>query len=231
MNDVQRLMFVCSANVCRSQFASLATKKLLLSNRYHALNQLPLQVGSSGMFIPEDKKICSLINLDPFIDFMSEATLFNPLCITQNTLIFVMERRHQSELVSEFPQFRKQIFPMKIASLIARKLELGVKSKKIFDGDSHDGEYSVAPYLPNSLKDRWSWIVEEFSVQRGLLQIKSSESGLSQFDIPDVHGINDKSHPQMFDLIENSLGIILEAFESILDEPSMSRALIESGNE
>lgn len=211
------IMFVCTANVCRSQYAHYIAESTVTNGLLSHLPKLDVQISSSGVFAISGEPICEIILPDDLRHSQNSSEIFNTTSINEDSLILVMEQRHQSELIKQWPTLRPRIFVLRNAVALLQRLVPGVQDESIFDLERLDQYAGFAtPKLPTTLIDRWSWILQELDANRGMLPFVGDLSFSERFDIPDVHGIPMISHDATQDLIEQSVGMLMESLDTIL---------------
>lgn len=223
MTGNPQILFICSANVCRSQRAKLFANRQLASGNYSGLQEIRLAIESAGVHAVSGEPSCDFMCRD-FLEFVDKASEpFTTDLVTNQTLIFVMEQKLQAEVVKQAPSVRQQVYMLKMAAAIAKKIESGIADLSLFSHESDeviDGFQS--PPLPDRPNERWSWIMQEMDAQRSLLPNLGEKLSENRFDIQDSHGSSEDFHASTRDLVDESVGMLMEALEMILRAPTLS---------
>lgn len=224
-----RITYVCTANVCRSQLAHYLTQQRLEENPQLHLNKLGVEVSSSGVLALPGQTICDQVLPGEFITSESLSKLFNAEMIDENSLILVMEQKHQSELIKQFPRLRQQIFVLRTATEIIDKLALGIEDNSIFEAvDPEVNPGFSSPPLPDTLQERWQWMLIELDAHRGMLPFLGNIAPSERFDVPDAHDQPLTEHEYVRDLIHQSVGMLMESLEKVLGAQSMQGQSFET---
>lgn len=101
---IDRLLFVCTGNICRSPYAEVWSRTKL---------SFPQALASRGLFTTPGKgadntaiRVASGSEVDLSLH---RTTSFDPSEITAGDLILVMDRGHYNEVISRAPQLKRQI--------------------------------------------------------------------------------------------------------------------------
>ena len=103
-----RIMFVCTGNICRSPMA-----EYLLKN-HAGLAQEKYAVSSSGLGAlvghPADPAVRALLEKDGISCSEHIARQINQQMVDDADIILVMENHHRQGLIKKFPQARSKVF-------------------------------------------------------------------------------------------------------------------------
>ena len=226
-----KIMFVCTANICRSQLASLRFTEFAQMRKPSVLDDLGLQVSSCGIWATPSEPVCKFVTElqgdlpKPF------SKNFNPELVDNQTLILVMEQKHQATLIREYPSLRSQIHQLEAAVQMTLKLANELKENSLFMWSSQEVNDQFTPkQLPNDLLGKWEWILEELNEQRGFLPNPNQLTLAERFDIPDNHGKPEEMHIYTRDLIDQSVGMLVSGIQAILEmTPSQGLSMSDEG--
>ena len=120
---MRRILFVCTANRCRSPMAERLFKKIL-----HSRGQLPGDwlVISAGAWAedgipPDDKLVATMAAFD--IDVRDHRSrMLDAAIIANQDLVLVMENHHKEALCFEFPYQSKRVFL--VSEMIGKRFEI-----------------------------------------------------------------------------------------------------------
>lgn len=100
------IVFVCTANICRSPWAELRGRQLLDGFRVASAGVLPNTVGRSM-----DPVMAATLPREVSGD-QHRAQMVSPQLISDATLILAMEAQHRVWLIDEFPGATRKIFTL-----------------------------------------------------------------------------------------------------------------------
>ena len=212
-----QIVFVCTANVCRSQLAQTIALEFIQEKSPNLFQELGLQIHSFGIFTNENDSVCQIVEEQFNTSHDQIVQQFDESVINSKSLIFVMEQRQQSELVKSHPKLRSQIFLLRSAELIAKKLSEGIADNSLFDVQDIESQAGfITPPLPQAINDRWDWFVQEMDAHRGLVQYSRGEDPIGNSEIVDAHQPRSKNHKEVLSLVAETVGMLMDAVCSIL---------------
>lgn len=215
-----RILYVCTANVCRSPSAAF-----LMNDAVAALRIPDVTTASAGVDVLLGASGCDLAPALRGRAQTHRARGVTPAAVAWADLILAATREHQLAITDCDPSARTRMFTILQAARIARWLsqmqmveagraraQLGADWAKPLSMD--DPRRPVAPLL-----DRDTWIVEELDAGRGLApfdQQVGADHGFAGHpdDILDPHTTDPALHPHTYRQIweaTNSLAVLLEA--------------------
>jgi len=223
-----QIIFVCTANVCRSPYAESVAKEYINESKTTPLADIELGIQSGGVLADAHNELCPHVLQMVDNRFIHEVKEFNVNVVNEKSLIIVMEQHQQARLVSLFPKLRSQIFLVRAAEEIADKLAKGVVSGALFNSFEATDEGFQSPVMPSGLADRWDWLLSEFDAHRGLLPNLGRESGTNRFEIPDAHSSELEIHEEILDSVGQSVGNIMRSLDIILSAEKVDDMRTES---
>lgn len=166
------MLFVCTANVCRSRCAELALNECLA----RLGNTSPVNVTSAGTNADGDEAICREVAATMRITSdRSRSHRLTARDLERAGLVLAMERTHRAACARLLPSCRPRLFTLRQAADLATVVAQDLALHGIPEG---------APPMPTGSQERLRWFVAELDAARGALagQPEGSE------DIVDRHG-------------------------------------------
>lgn len=219
---VFEVLFVCSANVCRSPtsevVASVELTRLDMSDA--------VRVQSAGVNADPGKPWCpkarawALKRLNPQPTHEREAQLLSPSMLKEADLILAMDSATAAGAIRLDPECRQRVFVMRSAEVLCRHVEstLTWDQQPVTDG---------LPVPPASdAVARLRWCIEEMDANRGLVTPGSTtQSGRlwrrrrpegHTADIRDAHVNAEVSHREVLSVLDDSVRSIIGTFARVL---------------
>jgi protein-tyrosine-phosphatase len=216
------ITFVCTANICRSPIAQeIMTSELA---NWPGSVKLPITINSFGTHAQSGDDRCAVASERFEIVEPGVSALFDGQAIGKQNLILTMEQAQMGFLVRTFPKFRSQIFTLPQAVEIASKIQVGINDGTLFT--PVDPELSigfVAPPMPETLADRWVWLLAELDANRGMITKTDSALTAGDLDIADAHQPDGPTHELALDLIQENTKTLATLIKSILDTDATVR--------
>ena len=146
---MKSILFVCTANICRSPMAEGLLKHLVKTKGYN------WKVDSAGVWAidglpPVENAINVLLQKGINISEHRSQNLSKQL-LEENDLVLVMEKNHKESIVLSFPQEKEKVFLL--SEVIGKRFD-------IVDpiGKSIEEFRATADELESVLKDGFDWI-------------------------------------------------------------------------
>ena len=213
--QLKTLMFVCTANICRSPVAAEVFVREL--SPWLGKSDLPLSIISRGTHAISGDDRCVVASGRFQIDEPGVSAIFEADDVSPSTLVLTMEQGQIAYLVQTFPKLRSQIFTLPQAVEIAQKIYEGIIDGSLFT--SPDPEITVgfvAPPLPEDVSSRWNWLLNELDANRGLATTTNSSLASGDLDIADAHKPDGPTHELALDLIEENVKALAILIQDIL---------------
>jgi protein-tyrosine-phosphatase len=208
-----RLLFVCTANICRSPSAAALARQ----------SDLPgLEVNSAGTAAATGAQGCPVA---PLLEGQSQLHRSQPLTaqlIDETDLVLTAARDHRTEVVALVPHARQRTFTLNQAGRLARwMLDAGILEAAMHPGDvpADDPRAHVTPWSP---EDPVAWLVAELDAARGMAGAPPlpepprrrwrapGPPAPHPDDIPDPHELGTQWHGPAAEQITAALGSLLE---------------------
>lgn len=228
MTTNPQIIFVCTANVCRSPYAEAVATQYIKESKTTLLAEIELGVQSGGVLADTGNELCPHVSQMVDNAFIHVVKEFNANVVNEKSLIIVMEQHQQARLVSLFPKLRSQIFLIRAADEIADKIAKGVLTGALFNSAEATDEGFLSPSMPIGLTDCWDWLLAEFDAHRGLLPNLGLETGTNRFEIPDAHSSELEIHGEILDLVGLTVGNIMRSLDIILSAEKVDDMKTES---
>ena len=213
--QLKSLIFVCTANICRSPVAAEILIRELSS--WLENSELPLSIISRGTHAISGDDRCVVASERFQIEEPGVSAIFESDDVSASTLVLTMEQAQIAFLVKAYPKLRAQIFTLPQVVEIAQKIYDGVLDGSLFT--STDPEVSVgfvAPPLPDEVDQRWNWLLNELDANRGLVTSTSSSLTSGDLDIADAHQVDGPTHEIALELIEENVKVLAVLIQDIL---------------
>jgi len=221
-NLADSVMFVCTANICRSPVADEIFSREV--GPWLASTDFSLAVTSRGTHAVAGDQRCKVASERFEITQPGVSSLFQGGEPEAQGLILTMEQQQMSFLAQSFPKFRSRIFTLPQAVEIAEKIYDGMLDGSLFTSpDPQMGIGFVAPPLPEDMSERWSWLVSELDANRGLITKTNSILTSGDFDIADAHQPDGPTHELALDLIDENAKALATLIQSILGANEFSK--------
>lgn len=216
------VMFVCTANICRSPIAEEIFIREV--GPWLANTDFFLEISSRGTHALAGDNRCQVASERFEIEKPGVSALFQGADPATHGLILTMEQQQMSFLVQSFPKLRSRIFTLPQAAEIAEKIYDGILDGSLFTAPNPEmGIAFVAPPLPDDVAKRWEWFVSELDANRGLIATTNSILTSGDFDIADAHQPDGPSHELALDLIEENVKALATLIQSILTVTEFSK--------
>lgn len=218
----QSVMFVCTANICRSPIAAEIFSREI--GPWLVGADFSLDVSSRGTHAHPGEDRCQVTSERFEIDQLGVSALFAGTEPESQGLILTMEQQQMSFLAQSFPKFRPRIFTLPQAVEIAAKIYDGILDGSLFSAlEPEMGIGFVAPPLPDGISQRWDWLVNELDANRGLIAKTNSILTSGDFDIADAHQPDGPTHELALDLIDENVKAFSVLIQSILSVSEFSK--------
>jgi len=216
------VMFVCTANICRSPAAQEIFSREIGPRL--AGTDFSLAVSSRGTHAISGEDRCQVASERFEILQPGVSAHFDGTGLESQGLILTMEQQQMSFLVQSFPKYRSRIFTLPQAVEIAEKIYDGVIDGSLFTSvDPAMGIGFVAPPLPDEISARWEWLISELDANRRLITTTNSILTSGDFDIADAHQPDGPTHELALDLIEENVKALSTLIQSILGVSDISK--------
>ena len=228
------ILFVCSANVCRSPLAAT-----LMSNYLHrAGTHTEISVSSAGVHASRGAERCSSSaawlkkNLYTVPAHSSRRAL--PSLTQEADLILVTDRGVHASLLRSAPLVRSHAFTIREAIVLGQ--EAAINLTPVGDADQPTSPDGTGNRVPSAGPlDRLAWWVEEMNALRGLVSLGTPPSAhwyhrrrsASPYDIPDAHG-GDRSwgHRPVLSLTQKSVESVASIVAGVVAGPGAHAASV-----
>jgi protein-tyrosine-phosphatase len=209
------IMFVCTANICRSPVADEIFSREI--GAWLASTDFSLEIISRGTHAQAGDDRCHVASERFEIDEPGVSALFKGAEPESQGLILTMEQQQMAFLVQSYPKFRSRIFTLPQAVEIAEKIHAGILDGSLFTSvDPEMGLQFVAPPMPQEISERWAWLVNELDANRGLIATTKSILTSGDFDIADAHQPDGPTHELALDLIDENVKALATLIQAIL---------------
>lgn len=220
-----RILFACSANVCRSPAAAvLATQAL------SRVSIGDIVIESGGVDAVPGRPFCPnaarwlqdryrVIRLPE-----REARPIDASMILGSGLLLAADRLVCATILRQVPTCRPRLFTMREAAALAAAVTGSVAQGAGSTGRSVVIDGVTRPSAAHTRAERLSWLVDEMDAARGRVPMPHGRRGrivgrrtrVPPLDVPDVHTGVGVSHRQMFGVLAPTIGAWMESVQRVL---------------
>lgn len=182
-----RILFVCTANICRSASAERLLSAEVASYKTYACDMDAIEVASAGVAAIEGLPGCELAPaLQPDAWAVHRSRRLTVELVEWADLILSATKEHRGAVVQTCPSARDRIYTILQAGQIAEWLcrpagNIEVARARateplapwVAELGPTDSRFQV-PALPVTQAERWRWLVMEFSASRGLAPLPAA---------------------------------------------------------
>ncbi len=209
-----RVLYVCTANICRSPAAAALLREADLPG---------VEVVSAGTHAAVGSPACSVVReLSGH-----ESQPLTPALIEPADLVLTAAREHRTAVIDMHPAARSRTFTIRQAGRLAQwLLDAGMVDAALHGGDFADGDpRRLAAALPTAAQARARWVVEELDAARGMAPApvasephgrrwgrRAVEPQVHPDDVPDPHVLgadwHEPSHEQLRESTEQVVRLL-----------------------